>query len=173
MTTEKKWFDKGEWNEGVVDVHPSVDVATFYNQYQKHPDWWKAAFGYLKNELSGVEPGKYPLIEDKVVAIVAEYGTKKIDDALWESHRKFTDLQYVIKGEEKIGLLPLKSARFASPYQDEKDVILYGEQDGAYYTANSEVCFLFFPEDVHRPCISRTGNPEPVKKLVIKIAFDE
>ena len=173
MSTDKEWFDNGDWNEGLrLKVHPSVDVSQFYEQYRKRPDLWKAAFEYLKNDLNPVAPAKYPLKGDEAVAIVSEYQTKKIEDAKWESHRKFIDLQYIISGEEKMGVLPLKKAKFASDYQEDKDVILFGEQDGEYYVANPDIFFLFFPDDVHRPCI-RTGDSEPVKKLVIKIAFAE
>jgi len=173
MSTEKEWFENGEWNRGLrVKVHPSVDVSQFYKQYHKRPDLWKAAFDYLKNDLITVGAGKYPLKGDGAVAIVSDYQTKRTEDAKWESHRKFIDLQYVISGEEKIGLLSLQKAQYSTGYQDEKDVILFDEQDGDYYVANPDVCFLFFPEDVHRPCI-RIGDSKPVKKLVIKIAFAE
>ena len=173
MRTDKEWFDNGDWNEGLrLNVHPSVDVSQFYNQYHKCPDLWKAAFEYLKNDFMTVAAGKYPLKGDEVVAIVSEYQTKKIEDAKWESHRKFIDLQYIISGEEKMGVLPLKKAKFTSDYQEDKDVILFGEQNGEYYVANPDIFFLFFPDDVHRPCIC-TGDSKPVKKLVIKIAFSE
>lgn len=173
MSMEKEWFGKEEWKEGLrLNVHPSVDVSQFYRQYHKRPDLWKAAFNYLKNDLAATEAGKYPLKGDEVVAIVSDYQTKMQDDAKWESHRKFIDLQYVIDGEEKMGLLSLKKSKLAGEYQEDHDVILFGEQEGEYYVANPAVFFLFFPDDVHRPCI-RIGESKPVKKLVIKIAFAE
>jgi len=173
MSTEKEWFENGEWNKDLrLKVHPSVDVKQFYEQYRKRPDLWTATFKYLKNDLMTVEAGKYPLKGDEAVAIVSEYQTKELEDAKWESHRKFIDLQYVIDGEEKMGLLPLQVAKLASDYQEDKDVILFGDQDGEYYVANPDIFFLFFPDDVHRPCI-RIGESKPVKKLVIKIACAE
>lgn len=66
------------------------------------------------------------------------------EDAKWESHRKFIDLQYVINGEGKMGLLPLQVAKLASDYDADKDVILFGEQDGEYCVANPDAFFLFF-----------------------------
>ncbi len=155
-----------------MKVHPSVDVSEFYRQYHKQPDLWKAAFDYLNKDLIAAEAGKYPVKGNEVVAMISGYQTKNIEDARWESHRKFIDLQYLIKGEEKMGLLPLEKAKAASEYREDQDVILFGDQEGEYYMANQEVFFLFFPGDVHRPCI-RTGESMPVKKLVIKIAFAE
>lgn len=173
MSVEKDWFEDGEWDRGLrLKVHPSVNIRQFYEQYHKRPDLWKAAFKYLENDLMLIETGKYQLNGDEVVAIVSEYRTRKAEDAKWESHRKFIDLQYLIDGEEKMGLLPLETAKLASGYQEDKDVILFGEQDGEYYVANPDIFFLFFPGDVHRPCI-RIGESKPVRKLVIKIAFAE
>lgn len=173
MSIEKEWFDNGDWSNGLrLNVHPSVDVSQFYRQYHKRPDLWGAAFEYLKKDLIAVEIGKYPLKEDEVIAIISEYKTKRPEDTKWEAHRKFIDLQYLISGEEKIGLLPLKTAKFDTGYQENNDVILFGEQDGEYYDANPDIFFLFFPDDVHRPCI-QTGEPKLVKKLVIKIAVAE
>lgn len=170
MSIEKDWFNKGEWKEGLqLNVHPSVNLSRFYRQYHKRPDLWKAAFQYLSTGLSEVEAGKYPLKGDEAVALVSEYQTKKQEDAKWESHRKFIDLQYVINGEEKMGLLPLEKSKLAGEYRKDQDVILFGEQEGEYFVANPGVFFLFFPDDVHRPCI-RIGDSVPVKKLVIKIA---
>jgi YhcH/YjgK/YiaL family protein len=173
MSTEKEWFENGDWNKSLrLKVHPSVDVNQFYKQYHKHPDLWKAAFSYLKNDLIDAEIGRHQLVGDEAVAIISEYKTKKIEDAKWESHRKFIDLQYIISGEEKMGVLPLAVTKLADDYDETKDLIFYGDQDGEYYLANPDVFFLFFPSDVHRPSI-RIGESKPVKKLVIKIAFVE
>ncbi|MGV8095497.1 MAG: YhcH/YjgK/YiaL family protein [Mangrovibacterium sp.] len=173
MSIEKEWFENGDWNEGLqLKVHPSVDVSQFYKQYHKRPDLWNAAFEYLKKDLTTVKVGKYALKGDETVAVISEYQTKKIEEAKWESHRKFIDLQYIISGEEKMGVLPLKKAILSSDYQEDKDVIFFGEQDGEYYVANPDIFFLFFPDDVHRPCI-HTGDSRPVKKLVVKITFAE
>ena len=174
MSMEKEWFDHGDWNEGLqINIHPSVDVSEFYRQYHKRPDLWKAAFGYLKQDLTLAGTGKCILKENEAIAIVSAYETKRMEDAKWEAHRKFIDLQYVVNGEEKIGVLPLNKAKCDAGYQEDNDVIFFGEQDGAYYDANPDVFFLFFPGDVHRPCIQTGGGSKPVKKLVVKIAVAE
>ncbi|MGE4587082.1 MAG: YhcH/YjgK/YiaL family protein [Mangrovibacterium sp.] len=172
MNKEKEWFENGNWNRGLpVRIHSSVNLQEFYVQYHKRQDLWDAAFDFLKGgDLKDKPVGKYPLKGNEAVAIVSEYLTKPPEEAKWEAHRKFIDLQYLIRGEENMGVLSLKEARNALPYQEEKDLLFYGEQDGgAYFKANPKVCFLFFPADVHRPGM-RIGEPEPVKKLVIKIA---
>ncbi len=170
MTKAKEWFDKGEWAEGLsLQLHPSVDVEAFYIQYQANPELWKKAFQFMQTDLKTLEVGKYPLVEGKLIANIQEYNSKEPENARWEAHKNFIDVQYVISGKEKMGVMPLADAVHAGEYNAEKDVVFYGENDGAIYPADTQTYFLFFTSDLHRPCI-KAEESEPVKKLVIKIA---
>ena len=175
MSNQKvpEWFNTGTWSEGInINVDSSIDILEFYNQYQKRPDLWKLVFEFLKEDLISKPVGTYVLKENELKAIISEYETKTPEVAKWESHKKFIDLQYVICGREKMGLLPLDKAILQEEYQSEKDLIFFGEQDGEYFTATPEVYYLFFPQDVHRPGL-RIDGAEKVKKLVLKIAYFE
>lgn len=170
MTDAKKWFEKGEWAEGLpVQIHPSVDVEEFYKQYHAKPKLWKKTFQFLQSDYSAMEVGKYPLVEDELIVNIQEYNSKEPKDARWEAHRKFIDLQLVIDGKEQMGIMPLSEATHAGEYNAEKDVVFYGENNGAIYAANKQQFFLFFTSDLHRPCM-KDELSSPVKKLVMKIA---
>ncbi|HKJ43497.1 MAG TPA: YhcH/YjgK/YiaL family protein [Sunxiuqinia sp.] len=170
MTQEKTWFHEAAWSEGIqVGAHGGTDINNFYNQYHKRPDLWKAVFEFLKQDLKNLESGKYPIVSDEAFAMVMEYQTKQPEDAKWEAHRKYIDLQYIIEGEEKMGVLPLEHAKNALEYDEERDLIFFGENDGEFFHASPQVYFLFFPSDVHRPSVL-VEEPASVKKLVIKIA---
>ena len=170
MNKEKAWFHEAGWSEGIqVGAHGGTDIKNFYYQYHKRPDLWKAVFEFLKQDLKNIEVGKYPIVGNEVFAMVMEYQTKKPEDAKWEAHRKYTDLQYVIEGEEKMGVLPLKQVKNPLEYDETKDLIFFGENDGEFFHATPQVFFLFFPTDVHRPSILVEESAK-VKKLVIKIA---
>ncbi len=169
MKTAQEWFAAKEWAEGVSQlVHESVNVEEFYKQYHAKPELWKAVFEFMKKDLAALEVGKYPLVEG-VTAIVSEYNSKEPENARWEAHHNFIDLQYVISGAEKMGVMPIAEAQNAGEYNAEKDVIFYGENEGSLYEATPETYFLFFVSDLHRPCI-KVNESAPVKKLVIKIA---
>ena len=173
MNDWEKWFNQRRWDEGIT-VRPdsSINISEFYKQYQKRPDLWKLAFEFLKKDLTSQPVGRYVLKEKELISIISEYETKSPEVAKWESHRKYIDLQYVIIGKEKMGLLPLYNAVLHEEYQAENDIIFFGEQSGEYFVATSDNFFLFFPDDVHRPGLQVSGA-EYVKKLVIKIAFLE
>jgi biofilm protein TabA len=85
-----------------------------------------------------------------------------LDKAGWESHKKYIDLQYVIRGKEQIAVSPIDKATVTKPYDETKDVANY-TAEGTFYTAEPGTFFLFFPQDVHRPNIKVAGY-DMVKK---------
>ncbi len=173
MSKEQIWFHGGGWLvEKDIRAHASIDIAEFYAHFHTHPEWWKAVFGFLRSDLKAMAAGKYPIVGDQVFAMVSEYSTKKPEEAKWEAHRKYIDLQYMIDGEEKMGQLPLANAVSPQAYDEDKDLVFFDDQDGEYFTASPNCFFLFFPEDVHRPGIF-IEESKPVKKLVVKIAVSE
>ncbi len=170
MSEYKKWLEKGEWSHGLkLKLHHSVNVEEFYKQYHANTSLWEKAFNFMQTNLNSLEVGKYPLVEGKLIANVQEYSTKEPENARWEAHKDFIDLQYVISGKEKMGVMPLSEAKNAGEYNAEKDVVFYGENNGDIYSASPEEYFLFFTTDLHRPCIKDTES-SPVKKVVLKIA---
>ncbi|HUS01841.1 MAG TPA: YhcH/YjgK/YiaL family protein [Chitinophagaceae bacterium] len=134
--------------------------------------YWDEAFDYLKNtDLSKIAKGKYPIDGDNVFASVTTDSTKNFDKTNWESHRKYIDLQYVINGEEKIGVPPVSEATVIKEYDEKRDVANYSA-DGKLYSATPGTYFIFFPSDAHRPNITPDNN-KVVKKIVIKAKYAE
>ena len=88
-----------------------------------------------------------------------------MEEVKWESHKKYIDLQYIIKGKEIIGVADASKAIITKPYT--VDAMNY-TADGTYYTTDAGTFFLFFPNDAHRPTIKADGY-DIVKKIVIKI----
>lgn len=164
----EKWFKQKEWLGGLkLQPHSSVDVQEFARQYRANKKYWDEAFAFLNQDLSKLAPGKYPIDGDNVYASVTEDPTKDDDKTVWESHRKYIDLQYVISGEEKIGVSPVADVKIIEPYDEKKDAAHYSGS-GKIYEAKPGTFFLFFPGTAHRPNITTGGNKSD-KKIVIKI----
>jgi biofilm protein TabA len=165
----EKWFNTLEWLGGLqLKPHKSVDAVEFVKQYRRNKIYWNKAFAFLKdNDLQKLANGKYTIDGDNVFATVTEDSTKGFDKTKWESHRKYIDLQYVIKGEEKIGVCPVAKATVTNAYNEKKDVANY-TAEGKIYTAVPGTFFIFFPTDAHRPNITTGGNNVD-KKIIIKI----
>jgi biofilm protein TabA len=170
---EKKWFKKREWLGGLkIQPHSSVDVHEFARQYQLNKTYWDKAFAFLKEkDLTALPKGKYPIDGDQVFASVTESPTKDYDSTTWESHRKYIDIQYVIVGEERMGVNPVAQSTVIKSYNEERDVANYSAE-GKIYSATPEYFFIFFPTDAHRPNITPAGNKVD-KKITIKVRYAE
>ena len=169
----KKWFKEKEWLGGLeLKPHKTVDVQEFARQYHLNKSYWDKAFAFFKNtDLNKIAKGKYPIDGENVYASVTADSSKNFDKTNWESHRKYIDIQYVINGEEKIGVYPVSKATVTKEYDDKKDAANYSA-DGKLYSATPGTFFIFFPSDAHRPNITPGGN-KVVKKIVIKVRVAE
>lgn len=167
--TAENWLKSSKWKDGLkLAVYPSVNAQEFYKQYYNNKAVWDKVILFLKQtDLDTLSPGKHPIDGDNAYASVTEAPSKELDKAGWESHRKYIDLQYVIKGKEQIGVEDINKATVTKPYNETSDGAAY-TAEGKYYTAEPGTFFLFFPQDVHRPNIKVAGY-DVVKKMVIKI----
>ncbi len=168
-----EWFEGGEWLEGLnVKPDESIDRREFAIRYHKNPERWKKAFNFLATtNLATIEKGKYKLEGDSLVANIDEYVTKNEEDSRFEAHKIFADIQYIISGEEKIGVVPLNTTTVIQKYEKAKDIAFFTAPESNYRIANSEQFFIFFPDNAHRPCVKTAAN-SPVKKVVIKVRLN-
>jgi biofilm protein TabA len=148
--------------------HESIDKVAFVKEYQANPERWKTAFSFLQTaDLDNIKPGKHLIDSENVYALVTEGPARKEDTTKWESHHNYIDIHYVIKGQEKIGIAPVASARIVTPYNKTRDIVFYTAK-GKYYKADERNFFILFPKEAHKPNLQLTGN-DPVKKVVVKI----
>jgi YhcH/YjgK/YiaL family protein len=124
---------------------------------------------WLRDVNPDIEKGVYEL-SPRVKAIISEYTTKEANESGYEAHREYIDIQYLLKGCEKICCLPLEYLKETRPYKSEIDAAFYEEEEvmpqeimiGNGYFA------VFFPPDGHEPGLD-TMKPIDVKKVVIKV----
>lgn len=122
-----------------------------------------------ENNFSETEPGKFYLKDTLIYAMVNEYETKPASECKPEAHRKYTDIQFIVSGEETIGFQTLTGQEPTEPYNTEKDVEFFKEE-GSFFTLREGYFAIFFPDDIHQPCIM-VNAPAPVKKVVVKVAI--
>ena len=118
-------------------------------------------------DLKNLDDGKYEINGDRVYASVQTYQTK--DDALYESHRKYIDIQYVIKGSEKIGITDYSNCQTSIEYDNERDLEFYTFDNKEEFIELTEGSFaIFYPHDAHKPSI-KIETQSVVKKVVVKV----
>ena len=88
---------------------------------------------------------------------------------MWEAHRQYVDLQYVVSGEESIGFVHL-SRTIPGEYEAAKDFLpLQAAADFQIKLVPGDFVVLF-PHDAHMPGMSfDPAKPSQVRKIVIKI----
>lgn len=125
-------------------------------------------FDFLNSaDLSALPPGRHEIDGNNVFALVSEYDSKAHEDCRLEVHRNYTDIQYIVAGREAIGYALLGNQEVLVPFSEEKDIAFYkGENSPLILEAG--MFAVFFPHDVHRPCMQING-PVKVKKVVVKV----
>ena len=124
---------------------------------------------YLKNMSPDVELGVHEL-SPHVKAIVSEYTTKEENANGYEAHREWIDIQYLLKGSEKICCLPLEYLKEIKAYDAGKDAAFYEEASvaGQEMQVGNGYFAVFFPQDGHKPGLYAKVC-EQVKKVVVKV----
>jgi len=165
------WFESREYLNGLnIIPDESINKREFAISYFKNKDSWDIAFNYLKTaDLQSLEVGRHVIDSDNVFALVAEYLTKEEDEVLFETHRKYVDVQYLISGIELMSIThESNKVGILIPYDEEIDKEFLAVGESSHYVATPERFFIFFPPDLHRTDIKFNEN-SPVKKVVIKV----
>lgn len=128
------------------------------------------AIEFLKNtDLAALAPGKYEIDGSDVFASVVEYTTIPWDEAKFEAHENYTDIQYVIEGSEVMTYAPISELNEKVPYNQDKDVVFYDNANpGLQVVVKAGQYMIFNPWDGHKPKAAN-GEPAPIKKVIVKI----
>jgi len=128
----------------------------------------KKGFDFLTStNLETLEVGKYEIDGNDVFALISEYESKVHEDCRLEAHRKYADIQYIVSGKEAIGFNTLNNQAVLIDYNPDKDIIFFSGETTPLILENGMFA-VFFPQDLHRPCMQING-PEKVKKVVVKV----
>jgi YhcH/YjgK/YiaL family protein len=168
------WFVKGDWHKGwAVTPDPSTDKMALAKAYFKNPDRWNKAFAFLKEtDLKKLELKRYDIDGDNLYVAMSEYNSKDPKTTRYEAHKKYIDIQYVVSGNELIGIAPLASQESVlQQYDAAKDIEFLSVKNGRMVAATPAGFFVFFPSDAHMPGLMNKTSV-PVRKAVVKIKID-
>ncbi len=143
-----------------------LENAALYNCLGKR---FQEAFAYLKQtDFSRVALEKFELDGKNLFALPQEYETKPMGTSVWEAHRKYIDIQYIVSGREQMGTAYTPAMRVTQEYDAEKDFMLL-DGAGQYLEFTPGMFAIFYPHDAHMPSMA-IGQPETVRKVVMKVA---
>ncbi len=117
-----------------------------------------------------IPDGEHEILGRELFVRVAEYQTGAPAEKKFEAHKIYADLQYVVKGEEIMGLSLDSAPKPVTQYDPKADIQFFETAgEGSPLLVPSGQFTVFFPGELHKPGCLVGGIPGTVKKLVFKI----
>lgn len=149
-------------------IYDTIEHAGVYRGISKNLA--KALDFLTGTDLKSMPDERVEIDGERVFAFFQRYDTLPANDRP-EAHRRYIDIQYLIEGEELIGIAPLSAMKREVEAHPERDIWFY-EGETVNISIGGGRLAIFFPQDAHAPGIA-AGESRPVRKVVVKVAVEE
>ena len=138
------------------------------DRYIKTHERFPKAFEALKAlAASAPEDGRYEIDGDNIYALVQTYNPKLVENASFETHQKYIDIQYILEGGELMGHESEEKLEVKTEYKpDVQKFYVKGDYDIIKLYAGELA--IFFENEPHAPGIT-LGTDGQVRKIVVKV----
>jgi YhcH/YjgK/YiaL family protein len=132
---------------------------------------FEQAFAFLNRIKDGHPLGRHDIAGDEVFALVQHYTTQPVAEKQFEAHRRYLDIQYILRGREFMYWAPLaKLTTITQPYDASKDAARFALiPDAVAVPVTAGQFTIFYPADGHIPCCAWDGQSSEVTKVVVKV----
>jgi YhcH/YjgK/YiaL family protein len=129
------------------------------------------AFEYLAGaDLTTLPLGRTDVLGDDIYVTVSEAETKPPEQVRFEAHRRYIDIQLVVRGQEAMGIAPAASLTTVEPYDPARDIAFFAVPATSETVAVRAGEFVVFtPDTGHRPSLHLDG-PHVSRKAVVKVS---
>ena len=124
------------------------------------------ALRFLMNYDGPVDQRGVIEVSDGVLVKICPYTTKPESECVFEAHKRYADIHYMVRGRERMAYASPEALRVTEE-NEEKDLILL-EGEGTTVPLNEGDFLIAFPQDAHL-CAMMFDAPEPCCKLVAKV----
>lgn len=135
-----------------------------------HPGVMRGLELLRDTDFSQWEDGRHEIDGDRLFVLLQSYDTKLENDTP-EAHRKYIDIQYLISGQELMGVGPLEEMTQEVEGRPEGDIWFYRGPLSEILLSKSRFVALW-PGDAHAPCIAVDRKSVPCRKCVVKVRVD-
>lgn len=141
------------------------------NNYKSIPYIYRALQELRK--LEGTFPESTIVYEEgSLFANPVTLTSKPESDCIFEAHKNFLDLHYIVEGVEGIATADVTTLEEKTPYEESKDIGFYqGDADGIYYLKPGQF-MVCWPSDAHKVAVMQ-DSPALIRKIVVKIRIDK
>ena len=130
-----------------------------------------------KAQKENLAEGRYELDGEKLFAMIQSYETKNREDCLYEAHKLYADIQYMMEGCEVIYGANIDILNVVEDRTPDADILFYDSkisvvnvEEEAALTVREGSFALFLPQDGHMPCC-KYQEKQTVKKIVFKFRY--
>lgn len=118
--------------------------------------------------------GTYEIDGKRVFAMIQSYRTKpQTPDMMFEAHKKYIDVQYIVSGIEKIRWAKLDKVDLVEERYSKGNDIAFYEGDAALdFVLTKNTFLLLYPSDAHLPGLSSEKDVN-VRKIVFKVMVEK
>lgn len=131
----------------------------------------KTAVEHLKQtDFNALPAGNYDLQGKDIYVQVIDMTTKPFAETRPETHRQYVDVQFLVRGREKIGVASdTGNNGVAEDLLAECDLLFCKTMENESTLTMTPGSFaVFLPSDVHRPGCA-FDRPEAIRKVVVKV----
>lgn len=147
-----------------------VDRIERFQQYTRSvPDIYEVMKFAEKVKKENIPVGKYPIQNGFV--LVQEGQTRKFEEADFEVHRKYLDIQILVSGTEYVEYADIKDLTTKVAFDEEKDLELM-DGAGCKIQIKPDMFYVLYPSDGHKPCCHEEISTN-YKKVLAKIKIDK
>lgn len=143
-----------------------IDSIGNFDQYTYLHKHFEKVFSFLK-ELKEDATGTTVLEEGNVWANVIEVKEIPQSVKVFEAHKKFIDVHYILSGEEKFGYANIDRLQTKQSYNEADDYELLEGEVNAILLKEGDF-MITFPEDAHIPDFEKT-NDDKLVRVVVKV----
>ena len=94
------------------------------------------------------------------------YITKNKENCLFESHKKYIDIQYMFEGDEIMEVENVNNLLIETAYKEVLDYAKHAQSKNASVLKIKEnELAIFYPNDAHMPCIKINENKKIIKAV--------
>ncbi len=140
------------------------DSLKHIDNYKDLGDVYTALKLLAETDFSTKELGRYD-VNDNIYYTVMEYKTEPKTVA--EAHNEYIDVQFMVSGEETVGVASIDCKKELVEANPEKDFCTYLCETQPILLRTGEF-MVFYPNDIHMPS-STTGRSVKCRKVVVKV----
>lgn len=121
-------------------------------------------------DMGALQEGKNPIRDEEIFCNVNAYHTMTKEERVWEGHRTYIDIHFMIKGEENIDVSPIATMKVKQDYNAETDFIEFEGTAQQHILLQEGMFLIAFPEDIHKTALQvSAGTACAVRKGIMKV----